>query len=185
MSYRIATIDKIGADEIDALKSAGIRTAEKLLAAAQSPKGRKLLSARTGIDKGKLLRWANKADKLRIKGMGSEYAELLCAAGVDTVTAASMAPAAAMPGSNRFNAFSLNITHFLLGFPPCFQDACRLFLLILGFSQCLNGQSRSLSLVCFHNCARPSGSKIKNEMIITPKSTSSHGSLRSRMPLMM
>ena len=85
MSYRIATIDKIGADEIEALKSAGIRTAEKLLAAAQSPKGRKLLSARTGIDKRKLLRWANKADKLRIKGMGSEYAELLCAAGVDTV----------------------------------------------------------------------------------------------------
>src|SRR5215471_7057134 len=84
MSYPIAAID-IEGDEAKALKSAGIRTAEKLLEAAKSPKGRKLLSAETGLDGKKLLRWANIADKLRIKGMGRGYAGLLCEVGVDTV----------------------------------------------------------------------------------------------------
>src|SRR4029077_12829888 len=86
MSYPITAIDDIDADEADALKAVGIRTAEKLLEAAKSPKGRKLLSAQTDLDEKRLLRWANIADKLRIKGMGREYAGLLCEVGVDTVT---------------------------------------------------------------------------------------------------
>ncbi len=68
MSYPIAAIDDIDADDAKALKSLGIRTAEKLLEAAKSPKGRKLLTAETGLDGKRLLRWANIADKLRIKG---------------------------------------------------------------------------------------------------------------------
>ena len=76
MSYPITAIDDIDADEADALKAVGIRTAEKLLEAAKSPKGRKLLSAQTDLDEKRLLRWANIADKLRIKGMGKEYAGL-------------------------------------------------------------------------------------------------------------
>src|SRR5262249_3420263 len=75
----------IDADGAEALKSVGIRTTEKLLEAAKSPKGRKLLAAETGLDGKKLLRWANIADKLRIKGMGKGYAGLLCEVGVDTV----------------------------------------------------------------------------------------------------
>ena len=85
MSYPIAAIEDIDADEAEALKAAGIRTTEKLLEAAKSPKGRRLLSARTDLDEKRLLRWANIADKLRIKGMGKEYAGLLCQVGVDTV----------------------------------------------------------------------------------------------------
>ncbi len=85
MSYSITAIDAIDADDAEALKSVGIRTAEKLLEAAKSPKGRKLLAAETGLDGKKLLRWANIADKLRIKGMGKGYAGLLCEVGVDTV----------------------------------------------------------------------------------------------------
>jgi hypothetical protein len=68
-----------------ALRSAGIRTTEKLLEAARSPKGRKLLADKFNLDEKKLLRWANIADKLRIKGMGKEYAGLLREVGVDTV----------------------------------------------------------------------------------------------------
>jgi hypothetical protein len=56
-----------------------------LLEAAKSPKGRKALWEQTRLDEKKLLRWANIADKLRIKGMGKEYAELLREVGVDTV----------------------------------------------------------------------------------------------------
>jgi predicted RecB family nuclease len=85
MSYPITVIDDIGADEAETLKSAGIRTTEKLLEAAKSPKGRKLLAAKTKLDEKQLLSWANIADKLRIRGMGRGYAGLLCEVGVETV----------------------------------------------------------------------------------------------------
>jgi predicted flap endonuclease-1-like 5' DNA nuclease len=85
MSYPITAIEDIGRDEAEALKSVGIRTTEKLLEAAKSPKGRRLLAAKTELNERRLLSWANLADKLRIKGMGREYAGLLCEAGVDTV----------------------------------------------------------------------------------------------------
>jgi hypothetical protein len=85
MSYPITTIEEIDVDEAAALKSVGIRTTEKLLEAAKSPKGRRLLSVKFKLDEKKLLRWANIADKLRIKGMGKEYAGLLREVGVDTV----------------------------------------------------------------------------------------------------
>jgi hypothetical protein len=85
MSYSITTIEEIDVGEATALKSLGIRTTEKLLEAAKSPKGRKELSAKVKLDQKKLLRWANIADKLRIRGMGKEYAGLLREVGVDTV----------------------------------------------------------------------------------------------------
>jgi predicted RecB family nuclease len=85
MSYPITAIEDIGAAEAEALKSVGIRTTEKLLEAAKSPKGRRLLAARTELNEKQLLHWANVADKLRIRGMGREYAGLLCEVGVETV----------------------------------------------------------------------------------------------------
>jgi len=78
-------IEGIDADEAAALKSIGIRTTDKLLEAAKSPKGRKLLASKVRLDEKTLLRWANIADKLRIKGMGMEYAGLLREVGVHTV----------------------------------------------------------------------------------------------------
>jgi len=84
-SYPITDIDGIEAEVAATLKSAGIRTTGKLLETARSPKGRKLLAEETGFDEKKILCWANMADKMRIKGVGEEYAELLHAAGVDTV----------------------------------------------------------------------------------------------------
>jgi predicted flap endonuclease-1-like 5' DNA nuclease len=85
MSYPITDIDGIEPEVACILKSAGIRTTEKLLEAAKTPKGRKALAEKTGFDEKRILCWANKADKMRIKGVGEEYAELLQAAGVDTV----------------------------------------------------------------------------------------------------
>jgi predicted flap endonuclease-1-like 5' DNA nuclease len=85
MSHPISTIREIDEDEVAALKSAGIKTTERLLEAAKSPQGRKQLAARSELDPKKLLRWANMADKLRIKGMGNDYATLLRETGVDTV----------------------------------------------------------------------------------------------------
>lgn len=85
ISHPIADIAGIEPDMISILKSKGIRTTAKLLEAAKDPKGRKRLAERTGIDEKRLLGWANMADRMRIKGVGQEYASLLQAAGVDTV----------------------------------------------------------------------------------------------------
>ena len=85
MSYPIAELEKIAPGVAATLKSVGIHTTGRLLEAAKNPKGRKTLSAKTGIDEKCILRWANMADRMRIKGVGEDYAELLEAAGVDTV----------------------------------------------------------------------------------------------------
>lgn len=84
-SYPITDIEGIEADVAARLKSVGIRSTATLLEAARNPKGRKALAEKTGFDEKKILCWANMADKMRIKGVGEEYAELLHAAGVDTV----------------------------------------------------------------------------------------------------
>ncbi len=48
-------------------------------------KARKVLAAKTNLTEQQLLAWANIADCMRIKGMGKAKAELLRAAGVNTV----------------------------------------------------------------------------------------------------
>jgi len=83
--YSIADLQRIPAGVAAKLKSVGIRTTNRLLEQAKDPKGRKDLSEKTGFDEKDILRWANKVDRMRIKGVGEDYAELLEAAGVDTV----------------------------------------------------------------------------------------------------
>jgi hypothetical protein len=85
MSYPITDIDGVDGDAAVVLKSAGIRSTDRLLEAARTVKGRKILAEKTGFDEKRLLYWANVADRMRIKGISKEYAELLQAAGVDTV----------------------------------------------------------------------------------------------------
>lgn len=67
------------------MKKIGIRTTEKLLETAKSLKGRQMLAEKTDICQVELLRVANLIDRMRIKGVGQDYAELLEAAGVSTV----------------------------------------------------------------------------------------------------
>jgi predicted RecB family nuclease len=85
MSYPITDIDGIDAEAATILKSVGIRSTERLLEAARTVRGRKMLAMKTGFDEKQLLCWANVADRMRVKGIRTEYAELLHAAGVDTV----------------------------------------------------------------------------------------------------
>ncbi len=85
MSYSIADLQTVDPAAVARLKSVGIRTTDKLLECAKDPKGRKLLASRIGFDERSILRWANLADRMRIKGIGEDYAGLLEAAGVDTV----------------------------------------------------------------------------------------------------
>jgi len=85
MSYPITDIEGIDSEAAAVLKAAGIRSTNRLLETARTVKGRKMLAEKTGFDEKTLLAWANVADRMRVKGISKEYAELLQAAGVDTV----------------------------------------------------------------------------------------------------
>lgn len=85
MTYPITDIGEIDGDVAAQLKSAGIRSTASLLERACTVAKRKLLAEKTGIDAKTLLCWANFADRMRIRGVSREYAELLGAVGVDTV----------------------------------------------------------------------------------------------------
>lgn len=82
---KIAAIEGIGDVMAGKLHAVGITTTDGLLAACATAAGRKELAAKTGLDASKLLGWANRADLFRIKGIGTQYSDLLEAAGVDTV----------------------------------------------------------------------------------------------------
>jgi predicted flap endonuclease-1-like 5' DNA nuclease len=78
-------IEGIGPVYAEKLASMGLRTTSDLLQAGANPKGREDLAVASGISKKLILRWVNQADLFRIKGVGEQYADLLEAAGVDTV----------------------------------------------------------------------------------------------------
>jgi predicted flap endonuclease-1-like 5' DNA nuclease len=85
MTYALVKIEGIGPTYAEKLKAAGLRRTTAFLDRAKDPKGRKALASETGIDEDRILKWANLADLMRIKGVGEEFSELLEAAGVDTV----------------------------------------------------------------------------------------------------
>ena len=81
----IDAIEGIGPRNATKLRKAGVRTTEALLKTAASKKGRRELAAGSGIGEKSILEWVNRADLMRVKGVGEEYSDLLEAAGVDTV----------------------------------------------------------------------------------------------------
>ena len=85
MTYPITDIEGIDEEAATILKSLGIRSTGRLLEAARTVRGRRMLSIKSGFDEKQLLCWANVADRMRVKGIRKEYAGLLQAAGVDTV----------------------------------------------------------------------------------------------------
>lgn len=84
-NYKIEEIEGIGPVMGENLRAAGVTTTDKLLESTLTPKQRKDLAEATEISPKLILRFANMADLFRITGVGQEYAELLEAAGVDTV----------------------------------------------------------------------------------------------------
>jgi predicted flap endonuclease-1-like 5' DNA nuclease len=85
MAYPITDIRGIGPEAAAILKSEGIRTTVGLLRSAKTPQQRLKLAETVGIAKERVLDWVTAADRMRVKGVGSEYCELLRAAGVKTV----------------------------------------------------------------------------------------------------
>lgn len=85
LTYAILKLQGVCPDTVKKLKTVGVRTTATLLDRAKDPRGRKALAAASGAPEATILRFANMADLMRVKGIGGEYAELLEAAGVDTV----------------------------------------------------------------------------------------------------
>jgi len=81
---KIEDLEGVGPAYAAKLQGAGVATVEGLLEKAGPKKGRGELEAATGISGALLLQWVNHADLYRLKGVGSEYADLLEAAGVDS-----------------------------------------------------------------------------------------------------
>jgi predicted flap endonuclease-1-like 5' DNA nuclease len=82
---KLTTIEGVAQTLAGKLQKAGVASTGSLLKAGATKKGRQALAASTGIDEGRILRFVNHADLMRIKGVGGEYSELLEAAGVDSV----------------------------------------------------------------------------------------------------
>lgn len=85
MSKRITEIEGIGPVYQEKLSKAGVKTVEGILKAGGSKAGRKKIAEESGLDESLILVWVNMADLFRINGVASQFAELLKAAGVDTV----------------------------------------------------------------------------------------------------
>jgi len=81
----LTTVEGIGEAYVKKLKEAGFGSTKAFQEHGATPKGRKEIAEKTGISEKLILRWVNHVDLFRIKGIAGEYAELLEAAGVDTV----------------------------------------------------------------------------------------------------
>jgi len=85
MRKRLDYVEGIGPIYAGKLAEIGIETTGKLLVDGVSRKGRKDIAEKSDISERLILKWVNHVDLYRIKGVGSEYADLLESAGVDTI----------------------------------------------------------------------------------------------------
>jgi predicted flap endonuclease-1-like 5' DNA nuclease len=85
-AMNVEEIEGVGKTYANKLKTAGISTVEELLQKSGKKGGRQGLAQATGISERDILEWVNRADLIRVKGVGSEFSDLLEAAGVDSCT---------------------------------------------------------------------------------------------------
>lgn len=90
MSYKVIDIEGIGSNYAKRLEAMAIFTTDDLLLQGGTKKGRIGIHEVTGIPENLVLTWVNHADLHRINGVAGQTAELLEAAGVDTVRELAM-----------------------------------------------------------------------------------------------
>ena len=81
----VRKIEGIGPVYSDKLAEVGIHTTHDLLDASADRKSRDELSLKSGISPTLILGWTNRADLMRVPGIGEEFSDLLEKAGVDTI----------------------------------------------------------------------------------------------------
>ncbi|MDP2419157.1 MAG: DUF4332 domain-containing protein [Hydrogenophaga sp.] len=82
---KIQDVEGIGPVIGEKLRNAGVSDTDTLLAQARTPAQRKALATKANLTDKEIMKFANMVDLYRISGVGSEYAQLLEATGVDTV----------------------------------------------------------------------------------------------------
>ncbi|MHB9033169.1 MAG: DUF4332 domain-containing protein [Anaerolineae bacterium] len=82
---KVIDVEGVGPAYAEKLAKAGVVTTKDLLTKGAAPAGRREIVSSSGISANLILEWVNHVDLWRIKGVGSEYADLLEEAGVDTV----------------------------------------------------------------------------------------------------
>lgn len=82
---KIVDIEGIGPKYAKKLAGAGVSTTGRLLRVAADATGRKQLANAADVTTKQVLEWVNRADLMRINGVGTQYSDLLEASGVDTV----------------------------------------------------------------------------------------------------
>lgn len=82
---KLSEIEGLGDTYSAKLEAAGVTSLENLLTTCCEKKGRKEIAEKSGISEKLILNWVNRADLTRIKGVSTQYADLLECAGVDTV----------------------------------------------------------------------------------------------------
>ena len=81
----IEAIEDIGSRHRVRLKAASLGSCQNLLEAGATRRGRRIISETVGVAESRVLEWVNKADLMRINGISTRYAQLLEAAGVDSI----------------------------------------------------------------------------------------------------
>ena len=82
---KLSAIQGVGEATEKKLTDAGIASTDDLLEKGGTPKGREEIAAKSGLTAAQILKFVNFADLFQIKGVAGQNAELLEAAGVDTV----------------------------------------------------------------------------------------------------
>lgn len=82
---KLSVVEGIGDFYEEKLKAIGIKNTDQFLDACRTKKGRQDVAEKSGVSEKLILTWANHIDLFRIKGVREQFAELLEAAGVDTV----------------------------------------------------------------------------------------------------
>jgi predicted flap endonuclease-1-like 5' DNA nuclease len=85
LNYPIAEVRAITEAQVHALSEAGYATTIALLSACATRRERDEVARRTGLSVAAVLAIANRADLMRVKGIGTKWGDLLELAGVDTV----------------------------------------------------------------------------------------------------
>ncbi|NOQ63817.1 MAG: DUF4332 domain-containing protein [Methyloprofundus sp.] len=82
---KLSEIEGIGETYAAKLEAAGVTSLENLLELGSDKKGRKDIAEKSALTEKQILNWVNRADLARVKGISTQYADLLKFAGVDTV----------------------------------------------------------------------------------------------------
>jgi predicted flap endonuclease-1-like 5' DNA nuclease len=82
---KLETIEGIGPVNAEELKKGGVGSIDSLLKRGATKSGRTEIAGTTGLSEVRILEWVNRADLIRVKGVGGQYADLLEQSGVDTV----------------------------------------------------------------------------------------------------